>query len=98
MPREEKITCDVCRKDLTYVDFVPRFRLCLTAEDISFVGNVIAAVLVYPPIEKPMYFCGLKCLWDWSDRIRNPPSTISPGRIAVTCSGRISDVKLENAS
>ena len=86
MPREEKITCDVCRKDLTCTNIVSCFRLCLTAENIP-----------HPPVVESTYFCGLGCLSRWVRRYESV-IPVNPGRVAVTCSGRISDVKLENAS
>ena len=62
MGKETKITCDNCESDLTDSGSMPRYRLHLSAERMRNKSNVECAVIVYPPIERDLYFCGMKCL------------------------------------
>ena len=70
MPKETKITCDLCLRDLTTTGASPDYRLKLNAEKLPHDfgeagGGIVYSVLVYPPISKDAYFCAIPCLRQW---------------------------------
>ena len=68
MPKITRITCDVCGCDLSETDAMPRFRLRLTSEALPHNTNSVYAVMVYPPIRNPMYFCSIACIREYVNR------------------------------
>ncbi len=62
---ETKITCDQCEQDIAETGGMPEFRLKLSCEKLPHTGGMVYAVMVYPPIEKSLYFCGTACLGEW---------------------------------
>lgn len=67
--REEIITCDGCRKDISKTDEMPSFRLRLSAEKMRQDADFSYAILITPPIVVDHHFCGLNCLQTWMERI-----------------------------
>lgn len=56
-----EVACDTCNSDLTNTDGMPKYRLRLSSEALPHTGGAYT-VLVSPPIDEDMHFCGLKCL------------------------------------
>jgi hypothetical protein len=67
-----KVTCDGCGRDLTTRTNCVDYRLVLASEDKPGHGaGVYTAMMIYPPVERSYYFCGLGCLDRWRDRERH---------------------------
>lgn len=64
-----KVTCDGCDKDLTTRSNSVDYRLVLAAESKPGHGEgFYTAMMIYPPVDREYYFCGLQCLDHWRDR------------------------------
>lgn len=63
--KETKITCDGCGKDLTTTGNSVDYRLALVNEAIPSGGGAVTDMMVYPPIERNVHFCGMRCLKAW---------------------------------
>lgn len=60
-----QVNCDHCQNDLAYGGPTPAYRLLLHAEEIPIQTTMTNLVMVYPPVEHDMHFCGLRCLHRW---------------------------------
>ena len=63
--RKTTILCDNCKSDLSQCGPVERYMIELRAIPIPFVGLAVVDVMMLPPIEEDLYFCGLGCLRNW---------------------------------
>lgn len=67
--RDEKVTCDGCGRDLTTRSNSVDYRLALDSESKPGRGDgFYTDMMIYPSIDRPHHFCGLKCLDHWSGR------------------------------
>lgn len=61
-----QILCDTCEKDISpHVSGCPaEYILHVQAQDIAQhkAGQAIYSVMVYPPIDNDLYFCGIGCM------------------------------------
>lgn len=65
-----QITCDYCGKDITTSpDGTQMFRLRLIAEALRIQGDYVNAVVVRPPIDRDLFFCGIGCLQGWTHTV-----------------------------
>lgn len=58
-----RITCDHCEKDITYTENATGWRLAVINEPIPSRGEVVTSAMVYPLLERDMYFCSRQCLY-----------------------------------
>lgn len=66
MPKEYKITCDSCGRDLTYTGNAVDYRLALKSENIAnYSDSYAVTAMISPPIEQDAYFCSMHCLTKW---------------------------------
>ena len=65
MPKDIRIICDKCGKDLTTTGNSIDYRLALINQSIPSWGGIVTDMMVYPPIETDAYFCGFRCLQEW---------------------------------
>lgn len=68
MPKETKVTCDNCGKDLTSTGNCQDWRIALVNDRIPSRGGVVTAMASSPCLKHNLYFCGLDCLkqyFDW---------------------------------
>ena len=68
MPKEIKITCDNCDKDITYTDRMPAYRVVIDCERLQNVSNSEFAINVIPPIPNTLYFCSLGCMKNYFEK------------------------------
>ena len=67
MPKDVKVTCDGCGRDLTHTSNSIGYRLALKVERLQTAGGAVTDVMIYPPLDRDAYFCGTLCLSDWWD-------------------------------
>lgn len=65
MPKEIKITCNNCDKDISHSIDTPAWRIALTNEPIPIVSSSVKAISVQPHLAQDAYFCCWRCLTDW---------------------------------
>lgn len=67
MGKTATITCDGCCRDLTYTGNSVDYRLVLGSEakPIEPGPGAVTDMMIYPPIDRTHYFCGLHCLDKW---------------------------------
>jgi hypothetical protein len=66
-----KIACDGCGDDLTTTGNCVDYRLALLNETIPTRGGFVTMMVMYPAIDDgDKYFCDLRCLDHWRDRLR----------------------------
>lgn len=70
MPKKVTVTCDTCERDLSVSGGADAYRLVLAPEKLPHPGGVHLDIMVYPPIDRTHYFCGLGCLARWVDANR----------------------------
>ena len=71
MGKTVKITCDGCGYDLTTRSNSVDYRLVLAAESKpSYGAGAYTDMMIYPPVDRSYYFCGLGCLDHWRSRER----------------------------
>jgi|SRR5580692_429533 hypothetical protein len=64
-----KVTCDGCGHDLTTRSNSVDYRLVLAAESKPGCGaGAYTDMMIYPPVDRTYYFCGLECLDHWRGR------------------------------
>ncbi len=56
------IMCDSCNRDLTSCEQIMDFRLNVKCERIPMVSGIVIDVMIYPPIDRELNFCGIGCL------------------------------------
>jgi hypothetical protein len=61
------ITCDGCGADITYTGNSVDYRLSLNVQAMSSRGGVVTDMMISPPLDGSRHFCGLPCLYAWSD-------------------------------
>lgn len=61
-----KITCDLCKEDITHTNNCEGYRIALTNQSIPSVGGFVTLMAAYPHLEHDMYFCGQSCLLKWA--------------------------------
>ena len=62
MPKELKISCDSCGRDLTSTTNCEDYRIALLNDSIPSIGEPVTAMAVYPPLRQDHYLCDIKCL------------------------------------
>lgn len=67
----KKIICDNCNCDLTDTEGIVAYRLNLTCEKIPNISGYTCDVMIYPPINQQLNFCGLGCLKNWINKNGN---------------------------
>ncbi len=69
MGKTVKITCDGCGADLTTRSNSVDYRLVLASEGKPGYGaGAYTDMMIYPPVARDFYFCGLGCLDHWRSR------------------------------
>lgn len=69
MGQTVKVTCDGCGHDITTRSNSVDYRLVLAAESKPGYGSgVYTDMMIYPPVDRAYYFCGLQCLDHWRAR------------------------------
>ena len=69
MGKTVKVTCDGCGHDLTTRSNSVDYRLLLAAESKPGYGTgFYTDMMIYPPVDRTYYFCGLQCLDHWRNR------------------------------
>jgi hypothetical protein len=64
-----KVTCDGCGHDLTTRSNSVDYRLVLCTESKPGYGaGAYTDMVIYPPVDRSYYFCGLGCLDHWRAR------------------------------
>jgi len=64
MPREIKVTCDHCGKDITASQNCDDFRIVVCSERLPtrFPDLPVTDMYIENPVPKNLYFCGWGCL------------------------------------
>lgn len=66
-----KVVCDGCGSDLTTRTNSVDYRLVLDSENKPGYGaGFYTDMGIYPAVDRPYHFCGLKCLDRWRDHER----------------------------
>jgi hypothetical protein len=66
MPREVKVTCDQCGRDITSTGNCEDWRLALVNERIPHYGRGTSTLMsIQRCLDKDYYFCGFMCLKTW---------------------------------
>lgn len=69
MGKTVRVTCDGCGSDLTTRSNSVDYRLVLAAQSKPGYGpGFYTDMMIYPPVDRAYYFCGLGCLDHWRDR------------------------------
>ena len=70
MGKTVKIECDGCGHDLTYTGNSVDYRLVLANESKPTYPdiNCVTDMMIYPSVERTMYFCRIVCLDKWRER------------------------------
>ena len=60
----ETIFCDSCNKDIspTSSAYPHNWILEVSVKDVAKHGGAVYALIMYPPLENNLYFCGVKCM------------------------------------
>lgn len=64
-----KVLCDECGCDLSESHGMRLYRINVFCDSAPDYGGVSLDVLVEPPFENQMCFCGIVCLKEWFDNI-----------------------------
>ena len=59
------ITCDQCERDITTTANCIDWRILLTSEHVPSRSGPVTAMMEYPQIDQPRYFCKTACLKEW---------------------------------
>lgn len=65
MASKTEITCDACGADVQYTGNCVDYRLVLASQHKQPRSDVVTAMAIQPPIDRPHHFCGLPCLAHW---------------------------------
>jgi hypothetical protein len=68
MPKEVKVTCDQCERNITSTSNCEGWRIALLNERIPSRGGLVTLMSSHPHLDKDCYFCSFKCLFDWIKR------------------------------
>lgn len=69
MGKTVQVTCDGCGLDITRRSNCVDYRLVLSSESKPGHGaGFYTAAMIYPPVDRTHYFCGLGCLDHWRAR------------------------------
>jgi len=68
MPREEKVACDWCDKDLSSTGNAVDWRIVLADEPIPSRGKMNTLLHIRPCLGQTRYFCGTGCLRLWVEK------------------------------
>lgn len=72
MAKTTTVECDGCGADLTYTGNCEDYRLALLNQNIPSRGGFVTMLGKYPSIKDgDKYFCGLKCLDQWRNRVKH---------------------------
>lgn len=63
--KTETVTCDACKKDITYADRGSGYIYILGNQKRPSPPDVMTAIETYPPLDRAHHFCGRECLWTW---------------------------------
>ncbi len=74
MGKTVEIVCDKCGKDLSYTSNCEDYYLVVNSCSKSpwyhqqgMRGGAVTSMAISPPIDRPHYFCDLRCLEEWID-------------------------------
>lgn len=59
--------CDNCEREIGTTTNASDYILQLRNFPCEVISNAVTDMLMYPPIEKDVYFCGIGCLRTWLD-------------------------------
>jgi hypothetical protein len=65
-----EITCDSCKRNISFTGNSIDYRLALINEKIPSRGGAVSDMYMLPLIEDNAHFCGLGCLKKWINNDR----------------------------